>query len=169
MDIEQAIKTAIQYETRVRDVYSDAAGKSGDETGRRVLQLLAEEEQQHLDCLSEKLHEWKQTGKVTPEKLKSAVPSRQVIAQSMQRLEPGAPLPDGSGELELLGRALLVEKETSGFYRQLVLKLDAEGQALFEPFVDIEEGHLMIVQAEIDSLRGLGYWFDFKEFDLEAG
>lgn len=169
MDIEQAIKTAIQYETRVRDVYSDATGKSGDETGRRILQLLADEEQQHMDYLSEKLHEWKQTGKVTPEKLKSAVPSQQVIAQNMQRLEPGAPLPDGSGELELLGWALSVEKETSSFYQQMVRELDPEGQALFEPFVDIEEGHLMIVQAEIDNIRGLGYWFDFREFDLESG
>ena len=26
-----------------------------------------------------------------------------------------------------------------------------------------------MVQAQIDSLSGMGFWFDFMEFDLEAG
>jgi len=33
--------------------------------------------------------------------------------------------------------------------------------------VRIEEGHLTIVRAEIDYLTRTGYWFDFKEFDME--
>jgi rubrerythrin len=169
MYTEQAIQTAIQYETKVRDVYRDAAGKTGDETGRRVLQLLADEEQQHLDFLSEKLREWRQTGKVTPKKLSSVVPSREVVAESLKRLDCKVSGPAGAGELDLLNRALSMEKETSDFYRQMVNELEPAGQALFEPFMDVEDGHLMIVQAEIDNVRGLGYWFDFREFDLEAG
>jgi hypothetical protein len=40
---------------------------------------------------------------------------------------------------------------------------------LFQRFVEIEQGHLAIVQAEIDSVSGLGFWFDMREFDLETG
>jgi hypothetical protein len=41
-----------------------------------------------------------------------------------------------------------------------------EGQELFEHFVEIEDGHLAIVQAEIDSLTGTGAWFDVLEVRL---
>jgi len=41
MEIDKAIEAAIQYETRVRDVYRSAAEKCDDATGKRVLQVLA--------------------------------------------------------------------------------------------------------------------------------
>ena len=49
----------------------------------------------------------------------------------------------------------------------MVRELPEEGKQLFAPFVEIEEGHLAIVRAEIDYLSKTGYWFDFKEFDME--
>jgi hypothetical protein len=33
----------------------------------------------------------------------------------------------------------------------------------------IEDGHVAIVQAELDSVTQMGFWFDYREFDLEAG
>lgn len=169
MDLEQAIKTAIGYETRVLDVYRQSEGRTDDPVGKKVLSVLAREEQEHLDYLKESLKEWTRTGKVTPARLKSALPSKDQIKESQRRLESQAPAGDTKQDQEILERALQMEKETSSFYLQMVHQLDPEGQALFEPFVEIEEGHLTIVQAELDNLRGLGYWLDFREFDLEAG
>jgi hypothetical protein len=34
--------------------------------------------------------------------------------------------------------------------------------------VEIEEGHQAIVQAEIDSVSGMGVWFDTMELSLEG-
>ena len=51
----------------------------------------------------------------------------------------------------------------------MVRELPVEGQNLFSRFLEIEEGHGAIVQAEIDNVKRLGFWFDLKEFDLEAG
>jgi hypothetical protein len=51
----------------------------------------------------------------------------------------------------------------------MVGELPAEGQSLFARFLEIEEGHMAVVQAEIDNVNQLGFWFDLKEFDLEAG
>ena len=51
----------------------------------------------------------------------------------------------------------------------MVNELPAEARPLFRRFVEIEEGHEKIVQAEIDSVSGLGFWFDIQEFDLSAG
>jgi rubrerythrin len=169
MNIEQAIETAIQYETRVRDIYRLGSKGCNDETGSGILGVLADEEQQHLDYLSEKLTEWKQTGRVTPAAVKTIFPSRQDITESLKKLESRVSGADCTNDAELLKQALKAELETSNFYKQMVSELDEQGQALFEPFVEIEDGHLTIVQAELDNLMGLGYWFDYKEFDLEAG
>ena len=49
----------------------------------------------------------------------------------------------------------------------MVNELPAEGHLLFFPFVAIEEGHLALVQAEIDYVSKTRYWFDIKEFDME--
>jgi rubrerythrin len=169
MDLEQAIKTAIGYETRVLDVYRQSAGRVEDPAGKKVLELLAKEELEHLDYLKERLKEWTETGKITPARLKSALPTKEQIQESQKRLESQAPVGDTSAGQEILSKALQMEKETSSFYREMVHQLDKQGQALFEPFVEIEEGHLTIVQAELDNLRGLGYWLDIQEFDMESG
>jgi rubrerythrin len=169
MDLEQAIKTAIGYETRVLDVYRQSTGRVEDPAGKKVLEILAKEELEHLDYLKERLKEWTETGKVTPARLKSALPTKEQIQESQKRLESQAPVGDTSAGQEILSKALQMEKETSSFYREMVHQLDKQGQALFEPFVEIEEGHLTIVQAELDNLRGLGYWLDIQEFDMESG
>ena len=74
---------------------------------------------------------------------------------------------DRGGELQMLSRAFDVEVKTSNFYKKMVTELTSEGQQLFARFVEIEEGHLAIVRAEIDYFSRSGYWFDFKEFDME--
>jgi hypothetical protein len=50
----------------------------------------------------------------------------------------------------------------------MVDELEGDGQRMFAHFVEIEKGHLDIVQAEIDAVTGIGYWYDFREFNLEA-
>ena len=170
MDLEKAILTAIDFENRVRAVYADAARKARDDKGKRIFDVLATEEQSHVDFLNHTLAQWRESGKVSVQRLTTVVPSRDQIEQGIKKLgQEVRDRPDRSLELDLLKRALAAEGETSGFYKRMASELDGQGRALFEPFIEIEEGHYAIVQAEIDALTGLGYWFDFMEFDLEAG
>jgi rubrerythrin len=168
MALEKAIKTAIEYEARVRNVYQNAADQVQDPTGKGLLEVLAIEEQEHLDFLKAQLKEWQQENKLKPARLKSAIPSKEKIAESVKKLQVSVSSPEKAKELEILKKALEVEQETSDFYESMVSKLDEVGRDLFEQFIDIEKGHLSIVEAEIDNLQGLGFWFDFREFDLEA-
>jgi rubrerythrin len=75
---------------------------------------------------------------------------------------------DYGAELELLKKALDLEIEATAFFRRMVAELDEEAQKLFARFVEIEAGHEAIVQAEIDALNGLGFWFDFTEFRFDG-
>ena len=71
-------------------------------------------------------------------------------------------------ELDMLKKALTLEVEATRFFRSMVAELKDEERKLFARFVEIEEGHEAIVQAEIDALTGLGFWFDYTEFRLEG-
>jgi rubrerythrin len=169
MTIEEAIKTAIDYENRVRDTYREAQEKATDPVGKRVFGALANEEQGHVDYLMHKLKEWKETGHVTVERLDTVVPPVEKIQAAVEKLEKPLEPSDRSDELALLRKAMKVELETGDFYRRMVAELPEEGRKLFERFVEIESGHEAIVQAEIDAVQGNGFWFDMAEFQLEAG
>jgi len=169
MNLAEAITTAIEFETKVRDVYAGSVERFSDPVGQRVFRVLAAEEQRHLDYLNSRLDEWRRTGKIKVEALETAVPPRERIAAAAADLERRVEAKDRSVEVELLRKALAVETETSEFYQRMTRELSDEGQRMFARFVEIEGGHKAIVQAEIDSLSGTGFWFDMREFDLEAG
>ena len=167
MTLEEAIKTAIEFEARVSDVYRHATENASDPIGKRTFGVLADEEQRHLNYLQGKLDELQRTGSITAEKLDTAIPPRETIRDGIRKLKAKMEKKDRGTELQMLGKALEVENDTTNFYRKMVSELSAEGQRLFARFVEIEEGHLAIVQAEIDYLSKTGYWFDIKEFDME--
>jgi len=168
MTIEEAIKTAIQYEKRVVQVYEEAARASEDETGRKIFAALVKEEEQHVTYLVARLNEWKATGRVTSASLGTVVPSRERIDEGVRTLQTRVARKAPEAEMRLLKRALDVEIETSAFYGRVVKELPAEGRELFERFVEIEEGHQTIVQAEMNAVAGNGYWFDIPEISMEA-
>jgi rubrerythrin len=170
MRLDEAIQTAIEYEKKVLKVYKDAGAKLADSVGQRVFQQLAKEEAGHVAYLQSRLAEWQKSGHIDLEELQTVVPSKERIvegrkrmAKSMRGKRPAA------SEVEHLQQALAAEKVTSAFYRQMVSELSGERQKLFARFLEIEEGHVAIVQAEIDSVGGFGYWFDMEEFEIEAG
>jgi rubrerythrin len=167
MTLEEAINTAIEFEAQVSEVYRHATESTSDPIGKRTFGVLAEEEQRHLAYLKDRLDELQRTGRISAEKLDTAIPPRETIREGISKLEARMTQKDRGGELQMLGKALEVENGTTDFYRKMVRELSAEGQALFARFVEIEEGHLAIVQAEIDYLSKSGYWFDIKEFDME--
>jgi rubrerythrin len=170
MTLEEAIQTAIEYETKVRDLYGEATAQATDEVGKKIFGLLAKEEQEHLDYLQSRLEEWRKSGNIVVEKLDTHIPSPETIKKGVANLsEKMGESKDRTAELEMLKRAHAAETETSAFYQKMVGELDADGQKLFARFVEIEQGHDAIVQAQIDSLTGMGFWFDFMEFSLEAG
>jgi rubrerythrin len=172
MDLGEAIQAAIEYEAGVHRTYKEAMERSKDETARRIFKVLKDEEKGHLDYLHSRLEEWKKDGKITLEKLETSIPTQASIDEGVQNLRTkiaGDPDRKFEAELQFLQKALQVEIETSEFYKDMVRQLDGDGRKLFERFVEIEEGHQAIVQAEIDCVSGAGFWFDTPEFDLEKG
>lgn len=168
MTIEEAIKTAIQYEKKVVQVYEEATRSSEDDIGRKIFAAFVKEEEQHVTYLVNRLNEWKATGQVTTASLGTVVPSRERIENGIRTLQSRVTRKAPEAEMRLLKRALDVEVETSAFYGRVVKELPPQGRALFERFVEIEHGHQAIVQAEMNAVAGNGYWFDIPEISMEA-
>jgi rubrerythrin len=170
ISLDEAIKTAIEYEKKVQKVYSDAAAKIADPRGQKIFHQLAGEEAGHVAYLLSRLDEWQKDGHLNIVELPTIVPDKERIAAGRKRLSKSLRGKHAAtSELEYLKRAFELEKETSDFYQRMVSELSGTQRQLFDRFLKIEDGHLAIVQAEIDSLEGSGFWFDMQEFDLEAG
>lgn len=170
MDLKEALDTAIRYERQVRDHYRAAQERVINPQGKRVFETLAREEQGHIDYLESRLAEWSKVGKISSPELGTELPTLDWVATARRKVSEG---PDHTvavqEELDLLKVALKLERQTSSFYCKLVDTLPAADRGMFARFLEIEAGHLAIVQAEIDSLNGMGMWFDVMEFSLEAG
>ncbi len=169
MNLDQAIRVALAYETGVHQVYSEAMAKATDQSAKRIFQVLCDEEEQHLAYLRKCLDDWQKSGKIQFVSLRTAIPPRADIENSLRNLRQTLqPQPSRRKlELDLLKKALEAEMQTIRFYRNMIDKLDSEGRTMFMRFVEIEEGHMALVQAEIDSINQVGFWFDIPEFRLE--
>lgn len=169
MNLQDAIETALEYEAGVHKIYFEAMNKTENERAKRMFKLLCDEEMYHLKYLRNRLQEWQKTGEIIVKELQTSIPSLEIIETSLKDLKRTVK-PKHTGqilELEFLKRALEAEIKTSDFYKEMVSNLDGEGQMLFRRFVEIEEGHEAIVQAEINAVGNWGFWFDTPEFRLE--
>jgi len=167
MNIEEAIKASIEYEKRVRAVYVEAKDEATSEVGQRIFKLLADEEHNHVLYLEAKLGEWVTRQRLSHDDLDTALPPADKIQMEVEKLQDALNKEnDNTREVGLLQKAWEVENETSRFYERMVAELPDNGKAFFKRFLEIEEGHLGLVQAEIDALNGPGFWFDMPEFQL---
>ena len=168
MNIEDAIKTAIEYETRVCDLYREAELEMKGETGIRLIEALYRDETFHVLYLEDKLRKYREDGSIVQDEITSTLPSKEEIEREIHKVKTkmtGRTLGDRK---KVLSKILKAEIETSSFYRQMVGALPDEGRELFSRFLEIEDAQVTLVQAELDLYGNTGFWFDNEEIDMES-
>jgi rubrerythrin len=168
MQLETAIKSALVFENRIRDLYIEAVTRTDDPAGRKIFQTLADDEQRHVDYLESRLEEWQRRGEVTAAKLESIVPDKTAIRREAAALQSKMREDTRGLKQQMLSRALAMEIETSRFYKEMVDQVPYKHQAMFARFLEIENNHVEAVQFELDHLSKTGFWFGFEEFDMES-
>jgi rubrerythrin len=165
--MESAIKTALEYERKICDLYFEGASILKGKKGENIFEALGKDEQYHIAYLEKKLREWQEKGALDSDMPVSTIPEKEDIEKSIDRLR--ADLTDDHRGLvqQILNSALKAEIETSKFYSNMVDALPEQGKKLFRRFLEIEENHIKTVQYELDFISGTGYWFNIKEFDME--
>jgi|ETNmetMinimDraft_26_1059896.scaffolds.fasta_scaffold17777_3 rubrerythrin len=157
MTLERAIQTAIEYETNVRDLYQDAADKATEEVGKKIFEVLAKEEQGHLDYLISRFDEWERTGTIESPALATLLPSREQIAAGVDKLGKTIETVDWSVELDLLRKALIAE----GLMKAYQAEVDDPPKVteFFERLAEWESGHCHVLLRQHDELKQ-DYWSD---------
>jgi rubrerythrin len=166
MEIREALNTAIEYEKRVVDTYAAALAGISDPAGQRIFKLMEAEEKDHVAYLEAKLGEFLSSGSLSSSDLGTKLPPIEKIKDAVKSLEEKMADADFKSELEMLQKARDIEIETSSFYHRMVEELPDEGKAFFKRFVEIEDGHVALVEAEIEYLQHKGAWLSVDDGDL---
>lgn len=153
MTVEEAIPSALDFEHRVRDHYARAAERTTDKNANRIFATMAIEEQIHVDHLKTVLDIWRKVGKIDWAVLKTSLPDKEWIEQGWDKITRVKLKTDFKDELEMLKGAVELELSVSDHYAQLVKMLDGEAQKMFNRFQKIEENHLAIVKAIVETIE----------------
>ncbi len=159
--------TALEYEVKIRDVYKDAATIVDDDRGKAIFQALAVDEQGHIDFLNYGLDQLRKDETIDIEKLSTSIPDKKSVEKNLDRIKSQIPQQMLGDIKTVLRSALVMEKETSEYYRQSAAKARGEIKAILEKFLEIETRHEDVVQIELDHAMQNGIWFNFMEVDLE--
>lgn len=162
----QAMRTAIDMEKSGHRFFSDAAATVTNEAGRKVFRRLASEEMVHLQVF-EKIFtaltqgtDWKKAvGQIEPVK---RVP---YFDEAKKQFKAA----DMSVELDYLRKALDLERNAMTFFAKAAREAETpEARDVFQSILAEEQSHYDLIQAEIDSINGSGYWFDVQEFYMDG-
>jgi rubrerythrin len=167
MELEAALKSALLFEKRIRDLYLEAVADTDDSAGKKIFQDLADDEQSHVAYLESRLDEWQNAGAISTERLESIIPDKATIRRAAASLKSKIKEDTHGLKQQMLSRALEMEIDTSQFYDQLIDQVSGEHQAMFKRFLEIENNHIEAVQFELDHTTKTGFWYGFEEFDME--
>jgi len=163
----EALQIALDTEKKGYKFYKVAAKSSKDPKGQEVFEHLAKDEIEHMGVIATvfesltKGQPW-MTYEEAVEKF-GETPREKIIFPDV---------PEGTEEdfddLKALEEALEFEKKAVQFYTKQAQEADGEkAKAFYQSLIEIEESHVMIIQAELDSLMGAGIWLGFQEISLE--
>lgn len=163
----EALQIALDTEKKGYKFYKIAARSSKDPKGREVFEHLATDEIEHMGVIAtvfESLtnNEPWMTYEEAMEKY-GETPREKIIFPDVPEEAQ-----EGFDDLKALEEALEFEKKAVQFYtKQAEQAADEKARTFYKNLIEIEESHVTIIQAELDSLMGTGIWLGFQEISLE--
>jgi rubrerythrin len=163
----EALQVALDTEKKGYRFYKIAAKSSKDPKGQEVFEHLATDECEHMGVIAtiyESLtnNEPWMTYEEAAEKY-GDTPKEKIIFPDVPEEAQ-----ENFDDLKALEEALEFEKKAVEFYTKQAQEAEGEkAKAFYQSLIEIEAGHVMIIQAELDSLMGAGIWLGFQEISLE--
>jgi rubrerythrin len=166
------LKSAILGEIRGWEFYTDAAKKTSSPSGQKMFEQLAKDEVDHQKWLEE-AYDRLAAGKegLTPmhlikhkpidKKMKPVAPvdRRRLVKKVKERTD----------EVEAVLIGIKLEEDAITFYQEALEQPDVNDEVkdLFKTLVEVEEGHLTILQGEYQVLTGVSFYYDYPELSKE--
>ena len=166
MDAVDALKMAIERERGANRFYRQAADMIEDPDGKRMFKWLAKEELRHLAKLRQQLKsvldnkKWLEWKRATSPIERTEFPAPSEVTGTVKI---------GAGERDALRQAIEAEKEAIAFYNQAEESTpDPHGKAMFKALAREEEGHLSLLEEELEWITKSRKYFTLHRFTLRA-
>jgi rubrerythrin len=161
-----ALKLGIERESGANKFYQKAAQATRDQNGKNMFDWLAKEELRHLARLRQQLksvldnNKWLEWKRVTTPMNKTEFPS---ISEAT-----GTTTVDAS-EMDALRQGIKSEKDAIAFYKEAEDSTpDLKGKNMFRALGKEEEGHLSLLEEELQWLTQSRKYFTLHRFALRA-
>ncbi|MEE8470772.1 MAG: ferritin family protein [Dehalococcoidia bacterium] len=166
MNAADGLKLAIERERGANKFYREAADRTKDVDGQRMFMWLAKEEARHMAKLRQQLKsvsdsnrwvEWKRaTAPVDRTEFPSSSEARGTVSVS-------------ASERDALRKAIESEREAVVFYTEAENSTpDLHGKTMFKSLTGEEEGHLALLEEELEWITKSRKYFTLHRFDLRS-
>ncbi len=165
MKAVDALKLAIERERGATEFYRQAADVAEDPDGKRMFNWLAKEEARHLAKLRQQLksvldNKWLGWKRATAPIDKTEFPSPS---------EATGTISASAGERDALRQAIKSEQEAIAFYKEAEDSTpDLRGKTMFESLAREEEGHLALLEEELQWITKSRKYFTLHRFSLRG-
>jgi rubrerythrin len=162
----QAMKTAIEMEKSGHRFFTEASNKVRHEVGRKLFSRLAAEEIDHMRTF-EKIFTEASSGGDWKKAISAIQPAKRMpyFDEARKQFKPE----DLSVEMDYLKKALDLERDAMQFFEKAIAEAESEeAKQIFRRILDEERAHYDLIQSEIDSISGTGFWFDVQEFYMDG-
>ncbi len=160
------LRTGIELEKKGLRAFLDLARKTETPSGKNMFITLAGEEVDHMEYLE------KQLDAITRGKgWRRFRVKESLVAELAPKVEGGGGKgsPSKAGDSEALQIALDHEDRAVKFYETLSRELeDPLARKVAGQLREMEDGHYLLLRAELDCINKTGFWFDVPEFMTEA-
>jgi len=167
IDAVEALKLAIERERGANKFYRKAADMTQDANGKRTFAWLAKEELRHTAKLRQQLksvldnNKWLQWRRATAPIERAEFPSLS---------EATGPVKVGAAERDALRQAIESEREAIAFYQEAEDSTpDLHGKTMFKALAREEEGHLALLEEELEWITQSRKYFTLHRFALRGG
>lgn len=163
-----ALSKAVASEKLGIESYLKFARQTSNSSGKDMFIRLAQDEFEHMNALEKELDRV-QEGKAC---VRIKINQSDIEEIVPQLTDPEAKIKAGQGtadDLSALNIALDLERRAIAFYKKEAgLDKDAAVKALYARLAVMEEAHYGLIQAELDHIKDIGFWFGVQEFTLEG-
>lgn len=163
-----ALNKAIHSEKAALETYLRFARQTKVVSGKDMFIRLSEDELGHREILEKELCAV-QAGKPWCKPTFKPSDIEELLPKIADKHAKGHAEEGSSDDLTALNIALDMEKKAIAFYRRESEKTaDATARRMYARLAGMEEAHYNLIQAELDNIKDIGFWFGIQEFTLEG-
>ena len=167
-EVVELLKKAIQLEKNGQKNYLKYARQTADFFGKSMFILLANDEFDHMTLLENLVADMDH--QLPLKEVRIDLSAIEKVIPKLREKDVLTKGTEGQDQLSALRTAANLERDSIHLYEKIRDQAEDPAVKRFaHRLVEMEDSHYQLIQAEIDAILGTGFWFGYKEFDLNAG